>query len=457
MDKLHESLESRDVASLIHPQTNLRAHLARGPHIIVGTEGSRIFDASGKEYIECLAGLWCCSLGFKQERLAKAAFDQMSQLGYYHIYRDHSHPRGIELASKLLALAPLPMSKVLFQGSGSEANEAALKLCWYFHNSIGKPKKKKLIARKMAFHGHTTGAASLTGLPSCHGGFDLPLPGFVHTEFPHYYRFHADGESEEAFATRMASALEDLILREDPDTVAGFFAEPVMGASGGVFPPATYFEKIQAVLRKYDILFVADEVITGLGRTGCWWGSETFALQPDIITSAKALSGGMFPISAVLLNERVFTAMMDLSDRLGNFAHGSTFSAHPVGAAVALETLRIMEERDLIAYGRKLGSFLLERLGRLADHPMVDDLRGIGPLVSMELVADKRTRKNFPAAAKVNVVLQKHCSAQGVIPRLGGDRVVFAPPLIMTFEEADEAVSRFTHALDATWQELRSK
>jgi 4-aminobutyrate--pyruvate transaminase len=453
---LPNSLAGRDAASLIHPATDLRAHLEKGPTVIVGSEGCRIRDDSGRELIECLGGLWCCSLGFKQERLARAAYEQMRKLGFYHIYKSHSHEGAIELAEKLLQIAPVPMSKVQFQNSGSEANEAALKLCWYYHNAIGKPEKKKIIGRKGGFHGHTTGAASISGKSDTHGGFDLPFARFLHTGIPHYYRLHEAGEREEAFSARMADALEKLILAEGPETVAAFFAEPVMGASGGLIPPAGYFAAVQAVLQKYEILFVADEVITGFGRTGSWWASETFDLKPDIITSAKALSAGMIPISAVIVNERVFGAMVEMSDRLGGYAHGSTFSAHPVAAAVALETIRIMEEDDLIAHGREIGQRLLAALGRLDDHPMIADLKGVGPLVSMELVKDRRTRKGFPPEAQVNAVLTRHCTAQGVLPRLGGDRVVFAPPLVMTIEEADETVRRFVRALDDTWKDVRA-
>jgi len=450
------SLSARDAVALIHPQTNIRAHVRNGAKIISGSEGSRIFDETGKEYIECLAGLWCCPLGFKNERLAKVAYDQMANLGFYHIYKHHSHEPAVKLAEKILDIAPIPMARVIFQGSGSEANEAALKLCWYYNNAIGRPERKKIIGRKGGFHGHTTGAASISCKPDTHDGFSLPLERFIHTEFPHYYRRHEEGESEEQFADRMVEALENLILAEGPETIAGMFAEPIMGASGGVLPPATYFAKIQAVLRKYDILFVADEVITGVGRTGNWWATTTFDLQPDIITSAKGLGSGLIPISAAMVNNRVFEAMGDLSDKLGVYAHGSTFSGHPVATAVAHETLTIIEEEGLIANGSAIGEFFLREIGALADHSMIADLRGTGALVSMEIVNDKKRRTGFPAAANVNGILSRYCNSEGVLPRLGGDRIVFAPPLNMTFEEAEEAVKRFRRALEATRKEVRA-
>ena len=453
---LPNSLAARDAAVLIHPQTNIHAHLQKGASIVADTEGSRIYDEDGKDFIECLAGLWCCPLGFKSERLAKVAHDQMSRFGFYHIYKHQSHEPAVKLAEKILSTQPIPMARVIFQGSGSEANEAALKLCWFYNNAIGRPDRRKIIGRKGAFHGHTTGAASISGKPDTHNGFNLPLPGFIHTEFPHYFKRHEEGETEEQFASRMADSLEHLILAEGPDTIAGFFAEPIMGASGGVFPPKTYFQKIQAVLKKYDILFVADEVITGIGRTGNWWGTTTFDLSPDIITSAKGLSAGLAPISAVMVNARVFDAMGDLSDTLGIYAHGSTFSGHPVAAAVAHETLTIIEEEHLIARAADTGRFFLEQFAAMPDFDMIADLRGVGGLVSMELVSNGKSRSSFPLAANVNGILAKHCKAEGVLPRLGGDRVVFAPPYIMTPEEADEAVKRFRRALEATWRDLKA-
>ena len=240
------------------------------------------------------------------------------------------------------------MSKVMLQCSGSEANDAAIKSCWYYHNAIGRPEKRKIIGRSKGYHGSTAAATSLSGLPDKHRDFNLPFEPFLHTEFPHYYRCHREGESETEFASRMAHSLETLILDEGPDTVCAFFAEPVMGAGGGIIPPESYFEKIQAVLRKYDVLFVADEVICGFGRTGNWWGAQTFDLEPDMITSAKALSPGMQPISAVLINDKVYQGMLRQSDKLGAFAHGATYGGYPVAAAVALEAIRIYEEDGLI-------------------------------------------------------------------------------------------------------------
>ncbi|HYY37375.1 MAG TPA: aminotransferase class III-fold pyridoxal phosphate-dependent enzyme, partial [Xanthobacteraceae bacterium] len=322
MTYIPNSIEARDVATLVHMQTNLRKHQSQGPHVIMRGQGCRVFDDSGRDYIDAVAGLWCASLGFGSERLARVAAEQMRTLGYYHLYRHRSNEPAVALAETLLKIAPVPMARVVFQCSGSEANDTAIKLAWYYWNAVGQPQRTKIIARRMAYHGSTCAAVSLSGKPDMHAEFGLPFAPFKHTEFPHYYRRHEPGEPEEQFSARMAQALETLIQAEGPDTIAAFFAEPVMGAGGAIVPPQGYFEEVQAVLRKHDILFVADEVICGFARTGEMWGSQTYALRPDMMTSAKALSAAMQPISAVLISERVHEAMLAQSDKLGNFAHG---------------------------------------------------------------------------------------------------------------------------------------
>src|ERR1700733_9686858 len=450
------SVQARDIASLVHPQTNLATHLEEGPVVISRGQGIYVWDDSGQQFLDGAAGLWCASLGFASERLARVAYEQMRTLGYSHLYRGNTHEPGVDLAEKLLQIAPVPMSKVLFQCSGSEANDTAIKLVWYYHAAIGKPNKRKIIGRKMGYHGSTSAAISASGKPDMHADFGLPFPGFLHTEFPHYYRRHEEGESEEQFATRMADALEQLILREGPDTCAAMIAEPVMGAGGGITPPRTYWEKMQAVLRRYDILFIADEVICGFGRTGNMWGSQTYDLQPDMITCAKALSSGMQPISALMVNQRIFEAMLDESRKLGGFAHGFTYAGHPVTTAVAMETLRIYEEMDILGHVQRVGPYLQEKLGTLADHPLVGEVRGVGLLTGSEMVADKETRAQFDPARQVGAAVDRHARKHGLIPRFVGDRVAFSPPLIITEAEIDEAVVRIRRAMDDTWGELRA-
>jgi 4-aminobutyrate--pyruvate transaminase len=451
----------RDIASVLHPYTDARAHQANGPLVITRGEGVRVFDEQGRGYIETVAGLWCASLGFSNERLVQAALKQMRQLPFYHGFTGRSHEPQIELAEMLLERAPHsssgPMSKVFFANSGSEANDTAVKMIWYFNNATGRPAKKKIISRIKGYHGVTIGSASLTGLPYNHKLFDLPIAGIHHTSNPHFYHEGRPGETEEDFATRLAAELEELILREGPDTVAAFFAEPVMGAGGVILPPATYFEKIQAVLRRHDVLLVADEVIAGFGRTGNYWGSQTFGMQPDILTCAKALSSSFLPISAVMVNERVFNGLADGSASLGTFGHGFTYSGHPVPAAVAVETLKIYDEMDLVNHVRRVAPTLQDGLrARFADHPLVGEVRGIGLIGAVEFVEDKEARRNFDTAKKVAPRFTKVAEKHGLIMRaLPGDGIAFSPPLIISEAEIEEMLERFGQALDEFTVTLR--
>lgn len=447
------SLSARDVAYVVHPQTNLVKHQAVGPRMITAGHGVFVEDEDGKTYLDAASGLWCSSLGFASERLARVAYEQMSRLGAYHTFRHNSNEPSVLLSEKLIEIAPVPMSKVLLQCSGSEANDTAIKLVWYYFAAQGRPEKCKIIGRERAYHGTTCASNSVSGKRDMHADFHLPLPMFRHTLFPHYYREHLEGETEEEFATRMADALEKLILEEGPDTVAAFFAEPVMGAGGAIVPPKTYFEKIQAVLAKYDVLFVVDEVICGFGRTGNMWGSQTYDLKPDILTCAKALSAGMIPISAVLISDRIYQAMLSQSEKLGNFAHGFTYSGHPVSAAVALETLRIYEEMDVVARIRRLGAHALRRLRELYEYPFVGEVNGVGLMAGIELVEDRESRKPLDPERKIMARLEQNGRERGLVMRLIGDRIALAPPFIITESEIDEMVSRLRGALEATFAE----
>jgi 4-aminobutyrate--pyruvate transaminase len=365
-------------------------------------EGCRVFDDTGRDYIDAVAGLWCASLGFGSERLAKVAYEQMRNLGYYHLYRHRSNEPAIALAETLLKLAPVPMARVVFQCSGSDM----------------------------------------------HAGFGLPFAPFKHTEFPHYYRRHEPGETQEEFSARMAEALETLIEAEGADTIAAFFAEPVMGAGGAILPPRGYFEKIQAVLRKYDILFVADEVICGFARTGEMWGCQTFGIRPDMVTSAKALSAAMQPISAVLISDRIHAAMLAQSDKFGNFAHGYTYAGHPVAAAVALEVQKIYAEIDIVGRAKRLGAVLQSGLGRLKAHPLVGDVQGVGLILGMELMRDGERRIPFDAALNVGARVEAAAKRHGLLLRVVGDRLVFAPPLVIETAEIEDVSERLERALD---------
>jgi 4-aminobutyrate---pyruvate transaminase len=448
--RIGNSAASRDKAYYLHPYTNLKTHEDVGPLVIERGEGVHVFDDSGKAYIEGMAGLWCTSLGFGEERLVEAATRQMRKLPFYHAFTHKAHDPGIDLAEALIKIAPVPMSKVFFTNSGSEANDTVVKLVWYYNNALGRPNKKKIIARQKGYHGVTVASASLTGLPHLHRDFDLPIAGILHTDCPHFYRYGEEGETEEDFATRLADQLEQLILAEGPDTIAAFFAEPVMGAGGVIVPPATYFDKIQPVLKRYDILFIADEVICGFGRTGSMFGSQTYNLQPDIITVAKALSSAYLPIAAVMISEPIYQAMVRQSEKIGTFGHGYTYSGHPVSAAVALETLKIYEERDIVSHVRTVAPHLQNGLGRFKDHPLVGEVRGIGLIAGVEIVADKAAKMPFDPKLAIGGHVARFAQEHGLIVRAMGDSIGFSPPLIITSVELDDLVTRFGKALDDT-------
>jgi 4-aminobutyrate--pyruvate transaminase len=429
-----------------------------GPLVITRGEGVYVYDDEGRRYLEGMAGLWCASLGFSERRLADAAYRQMCELPFYHSFAGKVPAISTELAERLIRIAPVGMGKVLFANSGSEANDAAIKLAWYVNNAVGRPKKKKIISRKRAYHGVTIATASLTGLAFAHDDFDLPIARILHADCPHYYRGAQPGESEEAYAARLAADLEQMILREGPDTVAAFFAEPVMGAGGVIVPPATYFDRIQPILKKYEILFVVDEVICAFGRTGNMFGAQTFNLQPDIMTLAKALSAGYQPISANLLTNELYEILVAQSDKLGIFGHGYTYSAHPVPAAVALETLKIYEERDIVAQVRRVGPRMLAGIRSYADHPLIGEARGIGLIGAVELVRDKATKQSFDPKAGVAAYLVRRAQHHGAILRnMPGDNVAFCPPLIISEAEIDEMMGCFSRALDDTWVMVREK
>ncbi len=448
---------ARDVAHVLHPYTDHRAHERNGPLVITRGKGVRVWDDQGREYIEAVAGLWCASLGFDNARLVKAATEQMAKLPFYHAFTAKSHEPLIDLSEMLIERAPAPMSKVFYANSGSEANDTAIKMVWYFNNALGRPRKKKIISRLKAYHGVTIASASLTGLPANHRMFDLPIQGILHTATPHHYHGAQPGETEESFATRLAAELEEMILREDPETVAAFFAEPVLGAGGVIVPPATYYEKVQAVLRKYDVLFVADEVICGFGRTGHYWGSQTFGITPDILTCAKALSSSFLPISAVMVNDRVYQGLADGSQTIGTWGHGFTYSGHPVAAAVALETLRIYEEMDIVAHVQRVAPrFQAALRARFADHPLVGEVRGVGLVAAIELVEDKAAHRNFDPSKRIGARLVKLGEEHGVILRgLANDTIAFSPPLIISEAEVEEVVERTGRALDALHAQMR--
>ena len=444
------SAAARDIAFHLHSYTNAKKNEAEGSLVLTRGKGVYVYDDDGKAYLEGMSGLWCLSLGYGEERLVEAAANQMRKLPYYHTFTQKVADVTIDLAEKLVGMAPVPMSKAYFCNSGSEANDTAIKMVWFFNNSIGRPQKKKIISRVKGYHGVTVAAASMTGMTMCHKDFDLPIANILHTDCPHYYRFGKQGETEEQFATRMAESLDRLIQAEGPDSVAAFIAEPVMGAGGVLIPPATYFEQIQAVLKKHDVLFIADEVICGFGRTGNMFGSETYRLRPDIMTVAKALSAAYLPIAAILINKRLYEGISENTGKLGNFGHGFTYSGHPVSSAVALETLKIYQERNILGQVRRVSPGFLKAIHSFKDHPMVGEVRAVGLIGAIELVRDKRTKELFDPKLLVAASVVKRAQENGVILRVVPDGIAFCPPLIASDEEITEMFRRFGKALDET-------
>jgi 4-aminobutyrate--pyruvate transaminase len=439
---------ARDTRYVLHPYTNARRHEERGPTLIARGEGIYIYDDEGNRYIEGLAGLWSVAVGFSEQRLVDAATRQMQQLPYSHIFSHKTHGPAIDLAEKLVQMTPEGLNHVFFTNSGSEANDTVVKLVRYYNNAIGRPAKKKFIARIRGYHGITVASGSLTGLPLNHTDFDLPIAGVLHTGCPHHYHEALAGESEEDFATRLAEELEALIEAEGADSIAAFIGEPLMAAGGVVPPPATYWQKIQAVCRKHDILVVADEVITGFGRLGRTFGSQYYAIEPDIMVMSKQLTSSYQPLAAVVMSDALYEGIADNSQKLGNFGHGFTGTGHPVATAVGLENLRIIEERGLVQRAAELAPVLQTGLRAFADHPLVGEVRGAGLIAAVELVADKQTKASFEPLGKLGMYVYEQAQKNGLVIRAIGDSIAFCPPLIITEDQIGDLLSRFAKTLD---------
>jgi len=431
-----ESLQSRDARAVVHGLTNLSLHATRGASVIQSGKGVWVRDIHGRDYLEAMSGLWCIALGYGNERLADVAYRQMKELAYYPLTNHKSHPPVIALAEKLLSIAPVPMSRIWFSSTGSEANDCAARLSWYFWNAVGKPEKRKFIAHKLAYHGNTIAAASLSGVSYAHDRFNLPLPGFLHVTTPHFTSNRQEGESEAVFSDRLIADIAQLIEKEGAHTIAAFFVEPVMGAGGIVVPPARYYAELQALLKRHDILLVCDEVVTAFGRTGNMFGSTTMHLAPDLLICAKALSSAYIPISALMIGPRVYEAIERQSGELGLFGLTMTYSGHPVASAVALETLKIYEEEHIVDHVRTVSVPFLAGLGALqGQHPLVKEVRGIGLLAGVEL-----TPGHGKECARI-------AEEEGLIVRAIGDTIAFCPPLIISEQEVQELLTRFTRAL----------
>lgn len=448
---LSNSAAARDIEHILHGYVDLKKYRESGPTIMTGGKGIYVYDENGTPYIEGVGGMWCTSLGFGEKELIEAAVEQFHKLPYYYMGAYKSVNPAIDLAERLSEIVPVNKPKIYFALSGSEANDFLVKFIRYYNNSIGRPLKKKVISRHMGYHGATAMSGSLSGLPVNHMKFDLPLPGILHTANPNYYHDARDGESPAEFGERLARELEEMILREGPETVAAFIAEPVAGAGGVVIPPAPYYAKVQEVLQRHDVLFLADEVITGFHRTGELWGCNTMGIKPDTMTLAKGISSAYLPLAALVLPDEIYQGLEKGSSEIGFFGHGTTYSGHPVCCAVGLKVLDIIRERNLGEHVKTVSKRFIKRLNGFRDHPMVGDVRAVGLVGAVEFVANKRTKTFFnPPGAFARRVRELAEQKYHMICRLlpGSDACAFSPPIIITEAEIDEMFDRFGRALD---------
>ena len=442
------SYAALDAAHHFHPYSNARKIEDLGPMVIEKGKGIKVWDDQGNEYIEAMAGLWSVAVGFGEDRLVEAAKKQLETLPYYHSFTHKSHPSVAELSQKLTDMVGLGMTHVHYTNSGSEANDSAMKMIWYYNNALNRPKKKKIISRMKAYHGITIASGSLTGIPMMHNDFDLPIDGVLHTRCPHYWREGEEGETEEEFATRCANELEDLILKEDPETVAAFFGEPVMGAGGLIVPPKTYWEKIQEICKKYDVLIVADEVINGFGRTGKKFACDLYGIEPDFLILSKQITSNYIPMGVVLLTDRIYQAIADNTVKNNLYGSGFTSSGHPVACAVALANIKILEEDGLMSRVPVLEPIFQQRLKNLEKKELVGEARGVGLMGAVELVSDKKTLSTFDPIGSAGPVLAEVGHSEGIILRAIGDVLAVCPPLIITENEINELFDRFERTLD---------
>ncbi|SFT85452.1 aspartate aminotransferase family protein [Paraburkholderia aspalathi] len=453
-------ISALDQASVLHPFTQLKDFAtgkAGDPTIVETAKGIRIKDATGREYIDGFAGLYCVNIGYGRTEVAEAISRQAHRLAYYHTYAAHTTEELATLSDRLVKMAPGKMSKIFYGMSGSDANETNAKLVWYYNNLRGKPAKKKIISRQRGYHGCSVISGSMTGMSFYHDHMDLPLSGVIHTGVPHHYWGAEKGESEIAFSARRAAELEALIVREGPDTIGAFIGEPVLGTGGITPPPEGYWAAIQAVLRKYDILLIADEVITGFGRTGAMFGSEKYGVEPDLITVAKGLTSAYFPLSGSIVSDKVYRVLEDGADKVGAFSHGYTYSGHPIGAAAANAVLDIVEKEDLPANARHVGAYFQDRLDtEFAKLPIVGEVRGVGLMGAVEFVSDPANKVRFDPHLKVGARVSKAARDRGLIARAmpHGDILGFAPPLVTTKDEIDEIVDIASAAVRQVMDEL---
>lgn len=435
----------------LHPFTNHRSLYKKGSRIITRAEGVYLWDSDGNRLLDGMAGLWCVNVGYGRKELADAAREQMLELPYYNNFFQSTHPPAVELAELLAEITPEGLERVFFTGSGSESNDTVIRAVRRYWELLDQPARNIIISRENAYHGSTIAAASLGGMKHMHEQGGLPIPGIAHIQQPYWYEKGGDLSLEE-FGLQAAQALEQKILELGAGRVAAFIAEPVQGAGGVIVPPATYWPEIQRICRHYDILLVADEVICGFGRTGCWFGSDYYRIEPDLMPIAKGLSSGYLPIGGVMLSNRVADVLLDFD---GEFSHGFTYSGHPVACAVAIANINILKREKLIEQvAQETGPYLQQRWRELGDHPLVGEARGLGFLAGLELVEDKKSRRFFDQRGRVGTLCREICVQNGLVMRAVQDTMVISPSLIMTKAQIDELAERARHCLDLTAREL---
>ncbi len=444
------NMQVRDAQSILHPYTALHTLDDTGSLVISEGKGVYVYDSHGKAYIEGLSGLWCAGLGFGDEELIEAGKQQLDKLPYYHLFASRTTEPAVELAEKLKEIAPVAMSHVFFTGSGSEANDTQIKLIWYYNNALGRPKKKKIISRVKAYHGVTVMTSALTGLPVVHGDFDPLLDKVLRTDCPHHYRFGLDGESEAQFLARIVSSLEELIEKEGADTIAAMIAEPVMGAGGVLVPPEGYFPAIQEVLHRHDILLISDEVITGFGRTGNMWGSQSLDTKPDLVSCAKQLTSAYAPLGAVMVPEHVMDVLKAQSEKHGVFGHGYTYGGHPLGCAIGVKAIEIYQKRNIVEKVRNIAPLFEQRMKKLDELPYVGETRCLGLLGALELVRDKPGKTSFEPKSGVGAKAAQFAMEEGLIIRALGDSLALCPPMIISEAELNELFDRLERSLAKT-------
>jgi putrescine---pyruvate transaminase len=442
--------QALDRAHHLHPFTDTALLNREGVRVITKAEGVYLWDSEGRRLIDGMAGLWCVNLGYGRKELAEAAYRQMLELPYYNTFFKTATPPSVELSKVLVDLTPEGLNHVFYASSGSEANDTIVRMVRHFWNLMGKTDKKTIISRIYGYHGSTMASASLGGMTAMHAQADLPLPGFVHIIPPYWYGLSEDMTPDE-FGLFAARKLEEKILELGADKVGAFIAEPIQGAGGVLIPPKTYFPEIQRICRKYDVLLIADEVICGFGRTGRWFASEHFDIRPDFMTLAKGITSGYLPLSAVMVGDRVAAAL----SQGGEFAHGFTYSGHPVPCAVALEIIRILKEEGIIErVAVETGPYLQKRLKELESHPLVGEVRGLGFIAAIELVKDKKRREFFDPIGEVGLICRDHCFANGVVLRATRDTMLVSPPLVMSRGQIDELVEGARRCLDLTARDV---